>query len=354
MTSFPILDLVAGIIFVYFILSIISSTAVEMIMTGSQLRAAALEKWLTDIFTKMVKLDGGGEKPLGHAIMDHCAVTALSLTGKSNSYIAPANFVAALLEKISFDPDEPNKIAAGIDQYIKVLENSEMLPPELKRLFLIYAHEAQSAAALTHDAVTGAITAVDLFKQKIEAWFDSNMDRVGGYLKTTYTRPLTFLFAAITALALNADSIAIAKYLYNNPDARAKVAASAYTAAHDDNYQQKVNDLKKSLPDTNHDTAVATLQQLTDTLTEKWKEINTAKAALEENSIPLGWSTTEYKGKTGWALALAILSKFVGLFATFLAVTMGAPFWFDVLNKVSNLRGTGNKPKESKNKNAKK
>jgi len=26
---------------------------------------------------------------------------------------------------------------------------------------------------------------------------------------------------------------------------------------------------------------------------------------------------------------------------------MGAPFWFDLLNKISNLRGTGTKPQSS-------
>jgi len=358
MTSFPILDLVAGVVFVYFLLSIISSTAVEMIMTGSNLRAAALEKWLTDIFKEEVNLPGnGGQKPLGIAIMDHCAVTALSKTGKSTPYIAPANFVSALLEKITFNsnlPDLPDKIATRIDDYINVLQDTKALPPELQRTFLIYAHEAKSAALLTQNAVTGAIDSIELFKGKIETWFNSNMDRVGGYLKIKYTRPLTFLVAAITALALNADSIAIAKYLYNNPDARAKVAANAYAAAHDEKNQQKIEALQKSVSDAKNDKNAATVQEITDSLKKEWKEVNTAKAALEENNIPIGWSPMEYQGKEGWALTLAILSKFVGLFATFLAVTMGAPFWFDVLNKVSNLRGTGNKPKEAKPKNNKK
>ena len=347
MTNFPILDLVAGMIFVFFLLSIISSSAVEMILTGGKFRAKALEKWLTDIFKETVTLAGGTQKPLGMAIMDHCTVTALSGTGKSTSYIAAPNFVSALLEKISFDPQNPDNIPADIAAYKTVIQNSTALPPELKRVFLMYATEAQNAA-------TETLHSIDLFKGKIENWFDSNMDRVGGYLKTTYTRPFTFLVAAVTALALNADSIAIAKYLYNNPDARAKVAASAYAAAHDDKYQQQVDALKRSLPAAKNDTTVATLQQLTDSLNEKWKELNIAKAALEDNSIPLGWSSVECKDKQGWNAVLFVLGKFAGLFATFLAITMGAPFWFDVLNKVSNLRGTGTKPQESKNKNTKK
>jgi hypothetical protein len=361
MTSFPILDLVAGIVFVYFLLSIISSTAVEMIMTGSKLRAAALEKWLKDIFNEKVNMPGGGQKLLGTAIMDHCAVTALSDSGKSTSYIAAPNFVSALLEKITFNTD-PNRIATDIADYIEVLEKTRTLSTELQRTFLVFAHEANNAATIamtavniTHTATADALNAVELFKGKIETWFNSNMDRVGGYLKTKYTRPLTFLISAVTALALNADSVAIAKYLYNNPDARAKVAASAYAAAGSNNTQQKIDSVQKALAaDPKNDKNTAPLQEITDSLKAELKQINTAKAALEETTIPLGWSAMEYKGKEGWALILAILSKFVGLFATFLAVTMGAPFWFDILNKVSNLRGTGAKPKETKSKTPKK
>ena len=43
----------------------------------------------------------------------------------------------------------------------------------------------------------------------------------------------------------------------------------------------------------------------------------------------------------------AILSKILGLAVTILAVMLGAPFWFDLLNKVTNLRGTGGKPASS-------
>jgi len=42
-----------------------------------------------------------------------------------------------------------------------------------------------------------------------------------------------------------------------------------------------------------------------------------------------------------------IIQKIIGLLASILAVMMGAPFWFDLLNKVSNLRGAGKKPAQS-------
>jgi hypothetical protein len=69
---------------------------------------------------------------------------------------------------------------------------------------------------------------------------------------------------------------------------------------------------------------------------------------LESSGLPLGWSKNELRdpgsGKYSWKL---ILSKITGLLATVLAVMMGAPFWFDVLNKISNMRSAGKKPESS-------
>jgi len=38
--------------------------------------------------------------------------------------------------------------------------------------------------------------------------------------------------------------------------------------------------------------------------------------------------------------------KLVGLTLTVLALTLGAPFWFDMINKLVNIRSSGNKPED--------
>ena len=67
-------------------------------------------------------------------------------------------------------------------------------------------------------------------------------------------------------------------------------------------------------------------------------------------NLPLGWESSEIEvgkvvgkvklPKLGW-----ILSKISGLILTTLAVSIGAPFWYDVLNKLVNLRAAGELPK---------
>src|SRR5664279_2783605 len=106
MSGFPILDLVVGIIFVYFLLSIISSSGVEMILTGLKARAALLEEWLFKIFDKTITQPDGTTLSLGQAIMDHCSVTALSGTHESTSYIDAKNFTCLLYTSDAADDED--------------------------------------------------------------------------------------------------------------------------------------------------------------------------------------------------------------------------------------------------------
>ena len=80
MSGFPILDLVVGIIFIYFLLSIICSSAAELWFSLLKTRARLLEQWVRKIFDKPA-LDSQGNPALnpdgsivtlGQSIIDHC------------------------------------------------------------------------------------------------------------------------------------------------------------------------------------------------------------------------------------------------------------------------------------------
>jgi hypothetical protein len=157
------------------------------------------------------------------------------------------------------------------------------------------------------------------------------------------------LTGVVVCVALNADTIEIAKYLYNNPQARANLAAKADAAIKDSTYIKKVAEINK-LAATVKDTATkqkleVSAGQLAKTVNEQVADISATRAVLQD-SLPLGWNANEFHLK-GWDIVLFGLSKLVGLAVTIAAIMMGAPFWFDVLNKISNVRSTGTKPKES-------
>lgn len=340
MSSFPILDLVVGVVFIFFLLSIICSSIVEMVLTIKKVRAEVLGQWLLHIFDTRIINAKKEEVPLGQEIMDHCAVTALSDPKKAPSYIDTKNFVSALLDKIAVY----SQLASpkSIDEYIQSIESSTAISGELKRTFLIYANEVKDTISQITVKTTGAI---EMFRSKVENWYDSNMDRLTGTLKQKYTRRFTFITAVIVTLLLNADTLEISKYLYNNPEMREKLAARAFETGADNSIKQNMEKIKQSLG--SDPVSKLTVDQLNDSLKAKLEAVNKARAALEE-SIPLGWSTSEFSGdNNGGVLVIFWLEKLIGMAVTIVAIMMGAPFWFDVLNKISNLRGTGKKPAEN-------
>jgi len=337
MSGLPILDLVVGMIFIYFLLSIVCSSAVEIILSANKIRARVLEKWLRTIFPNQITINGQ-TRSLGTAIMDHCLTTALSKKGRSTSYIDAKNFTSALLEKISYDPSKPLNIPAKIQDFVEAIEKSDLLPQELKRVFLMYANEATETFNATKDKMKSDI---DLFRGKIENWFDTSMDRVGGFFKAHYLRPWTIVVAALAVMLLNADSISIARYLYSNPEARVQLADQAVANVQDSSLQHYLDNLERSIAFTHNDTAQATLEKIQTNIAARERDIQTAKQSLED-VIPIGWNTSSWHNTTG--SAGSFLLKLLGLVLSVFAIMMGAPFWFDTLNKISNLRGTGPKP----------
>ena len=338
MSSFPILDLVIGIIFIYFILSIISSSVIELILTGMKARATLLEEWLFRIFDKTITQPDGTKLRLGQAIMDHCSVTALSKTGKATSYIDSKNFTSALLEKITFDPANPKSIAKDIDEFIEAMDKTSILSTEFKRVLLTYAYEAKDTYKALSDKT---VSEVELFRGKVENWYDSSMDRLTGKLKKRYSRPATLIVAVVVTALINADSISIAKYLYSNSEARTKIAMQAYDATNDTALVRKVQQMKLA-SDTSSEGA-KNLQEFKNTISKKITDINKAKQGLND-VMPLTWKAGELNDDNGKFSGLLLFSKITGLLVSILAIMMGAPFWFDLLNKISNMRGTGSKP----------
>ena len=344
MSGFPILDLVVGVIFIFFLLSIICSSIVEMILTARRIRAEVLEKWLVTIFDTEVINAKNKKVLLGQEIMDHCALTALSPKHKAPTYIDAKNFVSAALDKITAYSKVVNP--KSMDEIIQSLESTTAISDELKRAFLSYANEAKDTFEALSVKTTGAI---EMFKKKVENWYDSNMQRISGTMKVKYTRRFTFISAVVITLLLNADTVEISKYLYNNPDARAKIVAKAYETSTDETMKEDMNRIRQRAT-ASDDTMKLTIDQLNDSLKAKMDAINQANAALKE-SIPLGWTKSEFTVQSDVPDWVAfVITKLVGMAVTVIAIMMGAPFWFDVLNKISNLRGSGNKPPEGEKK----
>jgi len=159
-------------------------------------------------------------------------------------------------------------------------------------------------------ALDGAGDDLAHVRRNLERWFDSGMDRVSGWYRKQ-TQVLLFAIGLGLAGVGNVDALRVAQGLYANGDTRALVAGMADPVRGGDMLARIGCDPAAS------PAAVA----------------RCARARLAGPGLPIGWDAPP----SGVG---ALLRMVVGWLVTAFAVSLGAPFWFDLLNKVMVIRST--------------
>jgi len=184
-------------------------------------------------------------------------------------------------------------------------------------------------------------------RQDVEKWFDDSMDRVSGVFKR-YSQRMAFIIGFLVALVLNVDSINLTLYLWRDPSIRQALAAQA------SKYEIPQNELQNN--------PQQAFQQVSDqfiglNLPVGWG-INASNGAVYQDGncqlfpgdnqsfgIPvLGVNKCIVPPLSSTQTNLVV--KLAGIFLTAIAAMQGAPFWFDMLKRLVNLRGTGPNPAE--------
>jgi hypothetical protein len=172
---------------------------------------------------------------------------------------------------------------------------------------------------------------VEKLKENIEVWFNNGMDRVGGWYKRR-SQLVIGILALVLTVAMNVDAILIFRHLQTFPAARDALVAQAEEFA------------KQPLPS----------KPAEDDLL---KQFDTVQARLMDMRIPVGWveKGTPAEDRNGqvlpgkeWAAESwqRLRQHGLGWLLTTLAATLGAPFWFDMLNRVISIRAAGKPPEE--------
>ena len=132
-------------------------------------------------------------------------------------------------------------------------------------------------------------------------------------LAAVYKRKIqlwTLGIAFVLTLATNSSSILIIERLWNDDSLRTSIAKEGQERFKKANVNQ--NSKKGDVTETQGRDAFELLK-----------------------SFPIGWEQDLPQGCLGW------LKRLLGWIMTTAAVSLGAPFWFDLLGKVANLRGSG-------------
>ncbi len=301
MFDLPVVNVAIGIILVYALTSIICSHVAEYIAKLMKQRAKMLEASLRAMLTSPAGTQDFVNKVLGHPLIKNLCDPK---KGKFPSYIPSRTFALALLDTVA--PADP---ATPPQTFDTVRTAVALLPADSVRTGLL---------ALVDAAQKDLPTA----RANVERWFDDAMDRAAGWYKKKIKLVLLFVGLGVT-VAMNLDSVAIVKALWNSPALQQRAVTSAV---------QIVREVRDS--SAAHGTSIARDTTI---------DFPNAATQLKAVGFPIGWSApgSSPADIVGW------LVKILGFIITAAFVSLGAPFWFDLLNNIINIRMSGAKPEKS-------
>jgi hypothetical protein len=261
---------------------------VSLIITAANELLAAFFRWRANNLFLGIRelLQDQGATGLAARFYDHPLVQGLAAKGKKPSYIPSRTFALTLLDLVS-------PATSGTDRTLDDLKlGIEKLPASLQVTFQVLLDEAE------HD--------IEKFKKQLEIWFNNAMERVSGWYKRK-TQAVQLLLAVIIVAVGNIDSVRIARSLSGiNSPLRDSIKTAAQSFV-EQNLQQG----------------------------DAEKQLSNATEAIGNLALPIGWVKAGFEPSTilGWLI-------------TALAASLGAPFWFDLLNRFVNVRASGKAPEE--------
>ena len=374
------LDVALSLTFFYLIASMFVSGITEFFNTIIDKRAALLREALKKLESAWDNSsDGKTFSILQHPLICIFKKSNSNLWKESLSYIHKHTFVSVIVDKLS-----TTGIAADLNT-IK-LNIQKLEKTEFQKVLSVIVDESKD---------------IQDFERRLAQWFEHYMVQVTDWYKR-YNRIVVWVIAAVVSVALNLDSIIISKRLYTDPVLRESMVNNALNAAKQGNYAAfdrdnrqgflvylkerdsnlvdsanrisissqadsiKVRNLFKKYiaPDTSgiqgrdwiSDQFIDTVKVQFPDLVQK-QMVLISKTALDslkvsENytyylkgnlsalGLPIGWGSDINGSINLWLRAL-------GWILTTAALSFGAPFWFDMLVKLVNIRNVV-KPADTK------
>lgn len=390
MTGNVALDIFIGIVFVYLLYSLLATIIMEFIATFLGLRARnlnfALKRMLQDerqckkiwkffrrLWTSVIKIGGYSinfESPeLYNDFIKQPTIKYLSSGSifSMPSYLTSQNFAKALVDTLKKNSEQENlleRIKTGITG----------LP--------VGSDTRKHLESLLEDANND----LQKFRLFLEKWFDNTMERCIGWYKKN-TQLLLLIIGFMVAVTFNANTFHIIRKLSKDEKAREQlVMLSASYLKENQDVIEKLDSLKKSdaVFPSKFDTLLSIKEDLRNDIARANSVISLSWPRMDSiriESISGGMSNREMvridkkdstKGvycpadvdkilfekalekdkegaivqsehnhvyfRKGRYFRSMVWKNFWGYLVTALFISLGAPFWFDLLNKVIKLR----------------
>ncbi len=328
-----ILEVAIGLVFVYLLLSLICSAVNEIIEAKLKNRATDLERGICELFNEKkggILVTKFYNHPLIKGLFEGSYRSKRNQADKSEnnkltennvntegwlkyylkssnlpSYIPAGNFAFAVMDILLHNNDDSatQNAASGVS-WVNPYTNTISIETIRSAINGFGGNTEVQRALRTIAEQSGGD--VNKMRENIEAWFNSSMDRVSGWY-TRRTKWIILVMGLTLTIGLNVNSITIVKSLSNDNALRNAVVAQAEKSVGNPNLQ-----------------------------TSNFKE---NKKQLEELGLPIVWDNFKFL-PSPFNFWQHLLFPLIGWLLTAAAISLGAPFWFDVLNKFMVIRST--------------
>ena len=395
------LDVAIGLVFIYLLYSLLATTVKEFIATLFDYRARMLERGLEQMLdgknhsyywwdrlwnyikpTNKDKVKGKFyQKTHFFTNIISCHPLYVRSAGNSRFSKKPSYLPADVFSDILIDILKTNEkfpLLKDIEDNIKAMGSDPANPlnKDLEKILMLQIEQANGD--------------LQRFKLIVENWYNDTMDRISGWYKRQ-ANWILFFIGFLLAIVFNVNTVEIVNILSNNTTVREKLASNA--TAYMQSKQQslviqpisagKIDTLLKQ--DSSFQKARQSLEKIDSLYNKDIKDNNslvglgwgdygytadslkfeTDSAAFKKDSAGYIKSHQSFFCKEPqpekpdhpgiWSKIWFIFFKtfssphmWLGFLLTGLAISLGAPFWFDLLNKFINLRVSGSKPDDKK------
>ena len=309
MFGIEIIEVGIGLVFVYLVISIMCSSIVEVGVKLSSYRARHLKLAICAL------LNDSKRGELVNALYKHNLISGGLLNrAKDPTYIPAQDFATALTDVLMNASPNSEKFLA-LKEAIAGLKDEKL---------------KKTLQGMLDESMESVVS----FREKVGAWFDKGMLEASDWYKANMRYWVT-IAAFLVVFLSNADTLRVARLLWNDNDLReSTVAAAQQYMASADTVFFNPNNISAA------DSARIDTTSLSSMLKNVERQIN------ESSVLPIGWGTESAPWDPQWTkdardTTLWVILKLIGLLLTLGAVNQGAPYWHKQLKGLLSLRVGG-------------
>ena len=309
-----VLSLAIGMITVYLVLALSVTAFNEAIAALLSSRGKWLRRGVASLFSHQAR--DRGNMAIACKVYDSPYIAYLQRGSRFlPSYLPAWNLLQGMLEAAS---TTRNRALSTLDD---LREAAKDLP------------EGSPIRVGLDNLLAAGDTTVEDFQKRYEAWFATFEAQVMAWYRQK-TQLVIGGLSVVVVLSMNVDTLQLVNQLATDPKVRETLAEQGSQLAR----QPDLAAANASLPAASQPTATlpAASQPALQTAVET---VQQRSASLNASGLKLGW--TERDWRSTWQSPLSAIEKLVGLLLSAFAVSMGAPFWFDLLKNLVSIRSVG-------------